>query len=337
MAVNRNLKALTRSLGLAAAAFSVACAGGTFAVTSDEADLYEALNERRVAPASIDAAASNWLEDHIVASGASPAPGGPLFVFLPGTYALPDDYRWLLKEAALRGHRAIGLRYANTWALSRICNTLSDLDCHGLVREEILFGRDVSPLVNVSPADSVVGRLKTLLAHLADEYPEEGWSAYLKSDGDINWEQVSLSGYSQGAGHAAFLAKQYRVLRVGLYSGPADVSLPLGGRPASWLYRPSATPYDAYFGFTHAEDEVLQYSHVLRNWSALGLSEAGPAVNVDRSAAPFRFTRQLVTRMPPAQTSDYARHGATVRDGDTPRDPRNLPIYRAVWGYVSFP
>lgn len=315
--------------------FTGACAGAARAGV-DEMPAPD-LEEKEVAPEDADEAVLNWREPHLIVRAPDRPRIGALLLFLPGTGARPTEYRDLLGEAAARGYETIALRYANDLRLSQTCTPGADRDCHGAVREEVVFGVDASPLLEVAPPDSIVGRTSALLRYLAEEYPDEHWDDYLLPDGQPNWSRIAVSGYSQGAGHAAFLAKRVRLLRVGMYSGPADICLGAGGKMANWLTLPSATPVDAYVGFTHKQDEALHFSYVLKSWKALGLSDFGPAINVDRSRFPFRQSRQLYSELAPAEERDYAFHGATVRDRDTPRDARGAPMYRAIWRYVSFP
>ncbi|MBX7058767.1 MAG: hypothetical protein K1X75_11940 [Leptospirales bacterium] len=308
---------------------------GSAVVLADDGMSDLKISERLVHPTAADQGVSNWDLPHLVLRAEDRPQIGALLLFFPGTLAAPDDYRNLLSEAAARGYHVISLSYPNELRLSAGCNAGSDPDCHGRAREEILFGRDVSPLIEVRQPDSILQRTQALLHYLAAQDPEAGWSEFLDDEGAVDWRRVAVSGYSQGAGHAAYLAKHFRVMRVGMYSGPADVTV--SGRPASWLSMPSATPPELYAGFTHKRDEVLYYWSVLRNWRKLGLSDDGPAVDVDHSAFPFSGRRQLFSDRDPGNERAYVFHGATVRDSDTPRDERGAPLYRGIWRYVSLP
>jgi len=54
-----------------------------------------------------------------------------------------------------------------------------DATAPGLIREERLYGNDVSSLVDVDQPNSVVNRLTRLLEYLDDESREEGWARFL--------------------------------------------------------------------------------------------------------------------------------------------------------------
>jgi predicted esterase len=55
-------------------------------------------------------------------------------------------------------------------------------------------------------------------------HPFESWAQYLATPDSIDWSNIIVGGHSQGAGHAAYLAKFNSVNRVLLFSGPNDYS-----------------------------------------------------------------------------------------------------------------
>jgi hypothetical protein len=72
----------------------------------------------------------------------------------------------------------------------------------------------------------VNGRLARLLAYLNKEHPGQGWANYVNgssgSDLAVRWENIVISGHSQGSGHAAWLAQTTRLRGAMLFSGPQD-------------------------------------------------------------------------------------------------------------------
>lgn len=296
--------------------------------------------ELTVRPSETDPEITRWNAPHLIYIPADEnTPPRNLFVFLPGTHGTPSGYSDFLKAAARHGQHVIGLSYPNEQAVRPVCNGSLDRDCHGDLRREVILGGDTSPYVQVDRRNSIENRLVRLLQLLHHKYPEQDWGRYFDAETALpRWDRIAVSGYSQGAGHAAFIAHNVKVLKAGLYSGPGDVNAPLGDQVARWMEGPSRTPADRIAGFTHADDEIAVLNLVRSNWQALGLS--GEPVYVDRrakTAAAEAISRQFVTRLPAALADDYANHAATVRDAYVPRDARQLPLFLKVWTLVSWP
>ncbi len=293
--------------------------------------------ERRIPPQATDPAIEDWLEPHIVCRDPSVPPRDSLLVHLPGSFGVPEGSRLLLREVARTGTPAIGLRYPNRWTILGLCRRSPDPECTARVREEILEGRDLSPLVRVSEANSIRNRLRKLLQYLDGRYPQEGWGRFLREDGSVAWERVILSGHSQGGGHAAFVARRYEVARVVMFGAPGDF-VGARGNLAPWLTGPHRTPSERYFGFAHRRDRG--YPYYVQAWRALGMGAFGPSRNVDEAAPPYGGSHMLFTEALPA-TGRFAgdAHGAVVRDRKTPRAPDGTPLFAPVWRYLccAFP
>jgi hypothetical protein len=294
--------------------------------------------ERSIDPRDTDSAINVELVPHIAIN---PAPSvtarNILFVMLPGTGATPNTYREVVRTGAPLGFHTIGLSYPNDNAVNGLCGQSNDPDCAGNVREEVLFGTDTSPLVNVNRANSIVNRLVALLRYLNSNFPNEGWGQYLNGS-DPDWSQIRVGGHSQGSGHAAFLGKRVLLDRAVMFSGPGDLG-PNGGA-ARWLTLPAVTPAGRYYGFTHTADPLVSFGNVTGAWVLLGLADFGPLVSVDNAVPPYGNTRRLTTSAPPnpnptGPTASPA-HGAPVADSVTPRDAQGQPIYRSVWTYLVY-
>ena len=110
--------------------------------------------------------------------------------------------------------------------------------------------------VDNTPAESIVNRLVKLLQYVDGNHPDGGWGSYLEN-GAPNWQRIAVCGQSQGAGMAAFIAKEHEVARVILFSSPWDF-VEAGGRRelAPWLALPSKTPPDRWFGGYHARENM---------------------------------------------------------------------------------
>ncbi len=255
---------------------------------------------------------------------------GLLAVFLPGTGGFPAQFPAFVQRGAARGYHSIGLAYNNTTSVNVTCNsTASNADCAGAVREENYSGRDTSSLVSVSREDSIEGRLIALLKYLSFHRPNDGWSQYLDSQGGVVWDKLSLSGNSQGAGHAGYISKVRKVFRVGLYAGPSDWVLATNV-PANWYALPSQTPAGAVYGFMHVPDTLANASGNLNQvtsvWGAADkFNMAGAVTNVASAAPPYGGSQRLITT-------------ACLSLDET--NQHNCPMFRgneAVWDVVSYP
>lgn len=296
--------------------------------------------EREVLPASTNAAININLSAHVVIN---PNPAvtarGRLFVMLPGTLAVARTYRLILRTGATRGYHAIGLTYPNDSPVEGICASSSDPACAENFRRETINGENVSSLVAVDPANSIVGRLEALLTSLAASFPNEGWGQYLVG-GRINWALVTVAGHSQGAGHAAFLAKIQSLDRAVMFSGPTDTGV-ADGSPAPWLNFINTTPLSRQYAFTHVADTLASIDQITRNWAALGLPTQGALTSVDGTSAPFGNSHQLTTNAAPNPSptgpSASPTHGAPVVDAVTPLTAQGAPLFEPVWIYLAFP
>ncbi len=290
--------------------------------------------ERQINPQQTNAAIDSNLAPHVVINPEpSVTAAGRLFLMLPGTFAVPTTYEDVVRRAARRGYHAIGLTYPNEQAVGSLCPGSGPPECAGAVRREVITGADASSLVSVNAANSIDGRLSSLLIYLNANFPSEGWGRYLVN-GSVDWSLVTAAGHSQGAGHAGFMAKLRDLNRVVMFSGPGDPG-------ASWVDLPNVTPSARSFGFTHTNDNLAPLAVVRRSWEGLDLDLFGPLVSVDGAAAPFGGSHQLLTSAPPNPNptgpSASPTHGAPVVDAVTPRDAQGRPVYEPVWDFIAFP
>jgi hypothetical protein len=285
---------------------------------------------REILPSQTDATLADWNEPHYICSPSDPQNAdGRLFLFIPGTGATPADYTLLTQEAAHAGLHAIALRYPNDKSVNlQLCPSSLDGDCHGKIRAETLTGVDASPLIDVDEANSISGRLERLVDWLSLEYPEEAWERFLNTEGSIDWSRIVVSGHSQGAGHAAFIAYQYAVDHAVLFAW-ADVRR---GEIAPWLQQTvSVTPPEDYYLFWHAEDERVT-NHADALITVLGLGQYGGSVVVDGLLPPYNGSHSLIATAPPPV--GQRAHNVHVVDWALALDPDGLPLYRDVWHYL---
>lgn len=274
-----------------------------------------------VAPAEADPAVRRYLRHNIALFRRDIATAqSPLFLFLPGTGGAPDHSKWLLSAAADQGYRAIGLMYDDMPATAEACSHDPDPTCAGRLRAKRIFGEPVSDDIDDLPAETVVSRLVATLKWLAAHHPDEGWETYLDARGAPLWSRIAVSGHSQGAGIAAFIAKRHEVARVGLFSSPWDYyHAMVDGTDqrvvAPWVSAPeSATPPDRWFAVLHAAEP--QARNILKAYRALRV----PAAHVHVLALPPR--------------GKGSAHGSVSSDFTTPLDAAGAPAYLGDWRFL---
>lgn len=252
----------------------------------------------------------------------------PLFLFLPGTNMEPDKHDLVLATAASTGYRTIGLSYDNTVSVTSACSGLEEcgLECTGLVRGEAVRGVNLTPQVAVARGDSVLVRLYRVLEHLDAIDPAGGWSSYfVPAVGPINpdnfvWANIIVGGFSQGAGHAAWISRQRQVHGLFVLDGADDTCLdPMTGDAlaAEWLTTgmdPSAGR--PKYGYRH--DHGTGDTSTTAAWEALGLGTALVNADVlDRIPPPRASVTEQGHPAAPAICSD---HMSMARDDCMPTD-----------------
>jgi len=240
-----------------------------------------------------------------------------LFLFMTGTNGTGGTGKFFNELAAREGYHVINLIYPDSVAMVQICKDTLDLSCYEKARHESIFGGSLYSRLNVNESNSILNRLDKCLAYLVKKYPLENWGQFYQN-GKIQWDKVVVTGQSQGGGHAAFLAKLFKVNRVIMLAAPKDYS----GRsdtPPTWLTSPGKTPVNRYFGFAHTQDNVgCTFAQQVEIFSCLGLKKYGPLMNVDSSSnySGHFFTSTRQQAMP---------HVSVIRDSAS---------YVNVWKYM---
>ncbi len=259
-----------------------------------------------VSPQETDQNITRFTENNVVVYRATVAPTAPLLAFLPGTHGKPENLKRFLTTAAIDGYRAIGLMYDDADAVNVICPSNPNPSCSALVRRKRIYGVDDTNLIDDRPVESIVNRLVKLLLYLNAQHPRDGWNRYL-SDGAPDWSHIAIGGHSQGAGMAAFIAKEHAVARVLLFSSPWDFHVSSGLSP--WLRAPSSTPSDRWFAAYHIREPMARL--IVR---ALSL-EPQAGKNVARFGA-------------------VAYHMSVVGDYTTPLTSNGTPEYLSDWLFL---
>ena len=246
-----------------------------------------------VRPRDTDPAVDTAGNPHVALTGDCARETGRLFLFLPGTGGIPSATSPMLRLAALNCLNAISLSYPNETAVFNDCvRERAEPDCYAAWRLEKIDGVARSAKIRVAPQNSIESRLLKLLQYLAGRYPADGWGTFLEDRG-IRWDNIIVSGHSQGGGEAAMLGKLHSVARVAMFGSVTDAVGSRGGPSPAWLASPGATPAEKYFGFAHERDEF--WGSIQRSWIALGLERYGPIVKVDGAAGAFGDTHRLTT------------------------------------------
>lgn len=282
-----------------------------------------------VSPADADSLVSTPINYHFAYYNSLVSNKGKLFIFLPGTGGVPYNYRQITAHAANLGYHSFGLTYPNAEAVNYLCAGYADTTCHSRARWEIFDGQDRSNEVQVDSINCIKRRAVKLLQYLDSHFPSENWGQYFTGD-SIIWNKVILSGHSQGGGHAAFISKIRPVHRVVMFGAMDWVGLL--NRNADWITWPGATPDSAYFGFTHQQDEQIDWNKQLITWNNYGMNAFGNALSIDTSLFPYRGSHMLTTlEIPMNDTTKY--HGCVVTDNYTPMTG-STPLFAQVWTYL---
>jgi Secretion system C-terminal sorting domain len=292
-----------------------------------------AQNVLTIVPSITDATISTNLDAHYTYIPTGTAKN-KLVLFLPGTGAVPMNYSLFERTCATLGFHSIGLTYPNDVTINGtdVCGSSTDTSCYRKARLEVLIGQDLTTKLDVNRANSIENRLTKLLKYLHTQNPTQGWGQYLNGD-NIVWSKIIIAGHSQGAGHAAFIAKTYKVDRAIMFSW-ADWSTALNSA-APWVSATGATPPEGYFAFIHPKDGLVAYPTATATWNLMGLTSFGKIISIDTAANNFKGTHTLVTNQEPAfgGTSGLAYHNMTIANLYTP-STNGESNFKALWEYL---
>ena len=271
-----------------------------------------------ITPQSTDSSLHRFNDPHYIVFERGVKANAPLLVFLPGTGGKPERTSDFANTAARQGYRAIGLSYVDEPAVAAICPRDPDPKCSEKVRQKRTYGDDVTRAIDDRREESIVSRLVKLLTVLQREHPTEGWADYLEN-GQPKWGRLALSGLSQGAGMAAFIAQKKSVARVILFSIPWDNYGPQRTL-APWVVAGhGATPGERWYGAYHEKEPMA--ATIARAYKALSVSPAQTRV----------FTLMPAATLP---NGEPAYHASGVGNGATPRKADGTPAYLDDWRFL---
>ena len=173
---------------------------------------------------------------------------GKLLISIGGTGSKTSESLNPMKWATEEGYFSLAVDYPNQ-VISTVCQKSTERACFDRYRREIVFGQDVSPLLNVDAQNSIMNRIVKLVEWLGKNDP--AWKVFINGS-ELRWDLVTLIGHSQGAGHIAFISKFYPVKKVIMTGGPHDY-FP-GSGPAPWVTIPGRTLSQNLYSFLHWRD-----------------------------------------------------------------------------------
>lgn len=254
-----------------------------------------------------------------------------LVLFLPGTSGAGDeDGHMLIWLAASLCFPVINLTYPNPTSVSVDCDDQPG-ECFGDWRQEKIDGVDRTPIVTITPANSIDNRILKLLTYLVRTQPAARWDRFLVN-GQVNWASVIVAGHSQGGGQAALIGKLRTVSRVIMTGSVSDQVDPFSGPAAPWIRTPGQTPADRYYGFGNRKD--VFWRGMVVAWRALGMERYGQPVIVENASPPFGGSRQFGTDVAcaPAAASESNCAHTTVGGHGTTYVEAFTPLYRYMLG-----
>ncbi len=229
-----------------------------------------------------------------------------LLVYLPPAHGRDNDT--LRAWAAYAGYRVIGLVYASGDLIADACAVHPDpVGCRTTGRDAVLFGGTLADEIAIPKADSIDGRLQTLLVHLVATHPAMGFDAFLDEADQVRWDRVVIMGWSTGGGQAAYVAQVEPTVGAVLLSSPKDASSDL---PQPWMSLGATDPSRIYGSFHRSEAHL---SSMRSAFTAMGVDKE--VWDVDRDGpAPLGIHRLGQSVDPASVHPDCTPHSASGND-----------------------
>ncbi|GGK88232.1 hypothetical protein JOE58_000970 [Curtobacterium luteum] len=251
---------------------------------------------------------------------------GPMLLFLPATRAKPAQYQRFLAAALQDGYHVLGLDYWNLGkTLSGTCE--ADARCYGQVQRNRFDGSRPSQFSQVTPAGSIVSRLRNAIEYLDDHDPDGGWGRFVDAREGIDWSDVVVAGHSQGGGEAAYIGHIRTVRGVLMFSSPVES---LGAVHAAWMDRPGRTPVTRMYAIDDRADEFGP--RIRGSWHALGLTgPSGPFGTDTTPPLPGADPHAILTDLRLGDPSQA--HSRIIKDS-TPLDRDGTPVMLPLWQWL---
>lgn len=182
------------------------------------------------------------------------------------------------QEAVSNGYMAIALAYSNSFdgTIGDLCDALEEApyNCFGLGHEEVIYGTDVSTVVDVAPADGVLNRFNKLNAFLKINMVQGFPFPAGIAGPEVDWTKTRVGGHSEGGGNAALIAQDYRLEQICYFASPADYIDDIDGNVYAppGILAPYATPTSLMRGMVSVDDGL--YSGISTNYAALNMPQS---------------------------------------------------------------
>ncbi len=146
--------------------------------------------------------------------------------------------------------------------------------------------------------DSILNRFQKLLVYPVKYDPKGGWGQFVKDSKPV-WRHIFVAGHSQGAGHAPYIGRLFRVERGLMFSDPQDYMANLH-QPAPGLGMKSATPPSSFFAFLAMKDPFNVHHKITNCMVLMHLSK--PDTLIVKSGEVIRGYHQVLINDFPART-----------------------------------
>jgi hypothetical protein len=137
-----------------------------------------------------------------------------LWLHVGSTAGRPTNTTNIGEAAMMSGYRYISLAYTNNVSGTERCRCPHGPrapEREGLAGYELVYGDDVTDFFDMDPDEAIVRRLLALLDELDERPPNGGWDVYVDDDGEVVWDLVTVSGFSQGGGMVGPIARDHGV------------------------------------------------------------------------------------------------------------------------------
>lgn len=237
-----------------------------------------------------------------------------LIFMIQGTGGSATGMRSIDSIFAMMGYHVVSIDYKNN-VISTICLHSKDSMCADYFRRENITGKSLSAEIDVDSVNSILNRFTTFLLYLDKTDSKGGWNRFIKR-GKPQWKNIIVAGHSQGAGHAAYLGKLFKVNRVLIFSGPQDYLEDLK-MPAPWLSMKSATPIKRYFAFLNLKDP-FHIKYQIANCEKI-MNHTYPDTLMIYPGIPIKSHHHILVNNIPTN----APHSSTL-----------FPEFKNVWAYM---
>jgi hypothetical protein len=256
-----------------------------------------------------------------------------LLLHLVGSYDDTESTTLFPSLAADSGFHVIVLHYPNLIPVTTQCRNNTDIDCHWKYRQELTFGEDTHSVLTVDTSNCILNRFEKVVQYLDANFSSENWNSFLLNGDSINWPKITISGHSQGGGHAAFMGKHFDLDRVIMFASPNEYSATYSAA-APWISMPGITPASKHYGMGNLYDDAIDFSEQYLVWNGLNMLPFGDTVLVEQANCPYNDTRMLYTNDTTAGNFPAPWHSCMLLDTVVPLDGGNQPIFIEPWQYL---